>query len=250
MATITGLTAERMLEIEGATVIGGKIENNHLILTKFDGTEVDAGTLPPGPQGPVGPAGGLIPGELRMWPGAVLPSAAEFGKWVWADGGVYDVATYPKAAANIAAQWRTFGGASDPGGANFRVPDLRGLVPVGMDSMPGGARANRMTRSVAITIAGRTGEETHVITIGEMPAHNHPLNTAAHTHVMNFGQGESLGGPYPNIGGLNPSSDTKLSAYSTAPGGGATSVANSGGNGAHENVQPSVFIPYIVKLDD
>ena len=28
------------------------------------------------------------------------------------------------AAANIATQWRTFHGASDPGAGNFRVPDL------------------------------------------------------------------------------------------------------------------------------
>ena len=52
--------------------------------------------------------------------------------------------------------------------ANFRVPDLRGLAPVGIDAMPGGTRANRMTRSVAITLAGRAGEETHIITIPEM----------------------------------------------------------------------------------
>ena len=114
MATITGLTAERMLEIEGASVISGEIVNDHLILTKFDGTTVDAGVLPPGPKGDVGPAGGQIPGEIKMWPGNVLPLLADFGKWVWADGATYDVAVYPKAAANIAPQWRTFAGASDP----------------------------------------------------------------------------------------------------------------------------------------
>jgi len=45
MATITGLTADRMLEIEGQTVVSGAIVNNHLILTKFDGTTVDTGVL-------------------------------------------------------------------------------------------------------------------------------------------------------------------------------------------------------------
>jgi hypothetical protein len=28
------------------------------------------------------------------------------------------------------------------------------------------------------------------------------------------------------------------------------SIQASGGGGAHENVQPTVFVPYIVKLDD
>lgn len=47
MATITGLTADRMLAIEAATVTSGTIdETGHLILTRHDGTEIDAGNLP------------------------------------------------------------------------------------------------------------------------------------------------------------------------------------------------------------
>ena len=174
MATITGLTAAKMQEIEDASIVDGEIRvDGNLWLIKHDGSEINAGPVvgPPGPVGPVGPASiSAIPGEVKLWPGGALP-AAGYGKWVWGDGAVYAVATYPLAAANIAAQWRTFGGASDPGGANFRVPDLRGLVPAGMDAMPGGSRANRMTRAVAITLAGRTGEETHIVTVAEMPSH-------------------------------------------------------------------------------
>lgn len=246
MATITGLTAERMLEIEGATVIGGEIVGDHLILHKHDGTEVDAGPMPPGPQGPVGPAGGLIPGEIRIWPGSVLPSVVEFGKWAWADGAVYPVADYPKAAANIAPQWRTFGGASDPGAANFRVPDIRGLTPVGMDQMPGGSRANRLTRSVSIVIAGKTGVEQHVITIPEMPAHGHPLNDPGHFHrvISTFSvyDGDNSGWRQDSLGpSTTPGTDLKTTGIT---------IGNAGGNGAHETMQPSVFVPYIVKMDD
>lgn len=43
MATITGLTKERMLEIEGASVVSGVVTAAHLILTKHDGSTVDAG---------------------------------------------------------------------------------------------------------------------------------------------------------------------------------------------------------------
>lgn len=46
MATITGLTADRMLAIEAATVISGVIDGSgHLILTQHDGTEIDAGNI-------------------------------------------------------------------------------------------------------------------------------------------------------------------------------------------------------------
>lgn len=244
MATITGLTAERMLEIEGQTVISGEIVGNHLILTKFDGTTVDTGVLPPGPQGPVGPAGGLIPGEIRIWPGGVLPAVAEYGKWVWADGAVYAVATYPKAAANIGAQWRTFAGASDPGAPNFRVPDVRGLTPAGMDQMPGGARANRLTRSVSIVLAGKTGEEIHVITLPETAPHSHPVVETPHSHgiASQFISGEgwavaATAGAWPAGSYTNPAST-------------GVTVGSAGGGQGHETMQPTVFVPYIVKLDD
>jgi microcystin-dependent protein len=244
MATITGLTAERMLEIEGATVISGEIDvNDHLILHKHDGTTVDAGPLPAGPQGPAGPMGGMIPGEVKLWPGDELPDVATFGNWAWTDGAVYAVATYPLAAANIATQWRTFAGASDPGPENFRVPDLRGLTPVGLDAMPGGARANRLTRSVSIVLAARTGEEIHVITIPEMPAHGHPVTETPHAHSY-VNPGSTLGSGA--AGGVSGPSSAGVT-------GGATTgivIGNTGSDAAHENMQPSVFVPWIVKLDD
>jgi microcystin-dependent protein len=234
MATITGLTAERMKEIEDASVVDGDVVGGHLILTKFDGSTIDAGAVtgPPGPTGPAGPASiSAIPGEVRLWPGSVLPLLADYGKWVWANGAIYVVATYPKAAGHIATEWRTFSGASDPGVGNFRVPDLRGLVPAGLDQMPGdAARASRMTRSVAIVLAGRAGEETHVITIPEMPAHSHPPTSGAIVYV-----GGGTGAP---PGGYGAQTQVGLT------------IGNTGGNGAHENVQPTVFVPYIVKLDD
>jgi len=230
MATITGLTAERMLEIEGSSVVDGDIVGNNLILTKQDGTTIDAGPVvgPAGPTGPAGPAGfSAIPGEVRMWSGLTLPAIGSYGRWVWADGAVYPVSSHPLAAANIASQWRTAHGASDPGGANFRVPDLRGLTPVTLDQMPGGSRANRMTRSVAITIAAKTGEETHVLTVPEIPAHTHNVD------------GYILKDVGTNTGAKGGGGD----------GVAAGSIGSTGGGGGHENVQPSVFVPYIVALD-
>lgn len=248
MATITGLTAERMLEIEGATVVGGEIVGGHLILHKHDGTTVDAGPMPPGPQGPAGPAGGMIPGEVRLWPGGVLPLEATYGKWVWADGAIYEVAEYPEAAAAIAPGWRTFGGVSDPPTSQFRVPDMRGLVPAGVDQMPGGARANRVTRSVAITIAGRTGEEVHVITLPEMAQHSHGVTDPGHAHTSKY---------YANAGNMSSvlnrgptGAITNGATPNTNPSTTGITIQQAGSNNAHENMQPTVFVPYIVKLDD
>lgn len=60
MATITGLTAARMLEIEAESIVDGDVVGNNLILTKHDGTTIDAGSVR-GPQGSPGPSSNYIP---------------------------------------------------------------------------------------------------------------------------------------------------------------------------------------------
>jgi hypothetical protein len=56
MATVTGLTADRMIEIEAASVVDGDVVDGELILTKHDGSTINAGSVagPPGPMGPLG----------------------------------------------------------------------------------------------------------------------------------------------------------------------------------------------------
>lgn len=227
---------------------------------------------------------GSIPGEMKVWSGIALPDI-KYGKWVWADGTAYSVATYPEAAANIAPAWKTAYGAVDPGAGQFRVPDMRGVTPVGMDAMPGGARANRVTRSVAITIAKNTGEEYHTITTPELPPHAHPAGglvvnnhdhgtytgyvTADHAHVVpdhshpigvswNEGSPGVFGGAINNYGvstagsgafwtgGIGTNHQHQVGAQ--APGV-AGSTGDAGSGGTHENMPPAVFVPWIVRLD-
>jgi hypothetical protein len=47
MATVTGMTAAAMIAIRAATVVSGAINGSgHLILTTYDGTQIDAGSIP------------------------------------------------------------------------------------------------------------------------------------------------------------------------------------------------------------
>jgi microcystin-dependent protein len=194
-------------------------------------------------------ATGSIPGEVKLWSGGALPDITIYGHWAWADGRAYDVATYPIAAAHIDTAWRVFDGATDPGPSQFRVPDLRGVTPTGMDAMPGGTAAGRVTRSVSLILAARTGEEVHTIALSEMAAHAHDMNDPSHWHNMitqNTNVPTGSGPPYVFFPRDAPEDHGGLiePAYT------GVSLQMQGGGGAHENMQPSVFVPYICKLDD
>ena len=60
MTTVTSLTADRMLAIEAASVVDGDVVGDNLILTKHDGTQINAGSVR-GPQGVPGPMGTMLP---------------------------------------------------------------------------------------------------------------------------------------------------------------------------------------------
>ncbi len=70
MATVTGLTAARMKIIEDASVVDGAVITDNLILTKFNGQEIDAGNVrgPAGVDGEPSPvADWVIPVLLYNW---------------------------------------------------------------------------------------------------------------------------------------------------------------------------------------
>jgi microcystin-dependent protein len=211
---------------------------------------------------------GSIPGEIKMWSGSALPNALKYGKWVWADGAIYDEVTYPEAAANIDVAWKTAYGLGNPGAGKFRAPDMRGVTPMGMDAMPGGTRANRTTRSVAIVIAGQGGEEYHTIALAEMPAHAHTVAShyhggstgyvsVDHTHVQ---QGNTLYNDQPGYAFTTTNQTGMAGTVGRATGGisanhyhaitaEAPGTNNAGSGGAHENLPPAIFVPWIVRLD-
>lgn len=56
-AFVDGLTKERMLEIEAASVVDGEVVGDDLILTRHDGTTINAGNV----RGPAGSGGGVDP---------------------------------------------------------------------------------------------------------------------------------------------------------------------------------------------
>lgn len=102
---------------------------------------------------------------------------------------------------------------------NFFVPDLRFAVPLGASG------------SHAVGEVG--GEETHTLVTSEMPSHSHTDTGHTHTEITAVPAiGAALVGvPIPSaIPGVG------------VTGGGFASIANTGGDGAHNNLQPYVVI--------
>jgi len=111
MATITGLTKARMLEIEAASVVNGFVNvDGDLILEKHDGSTVAAGSVigPPGPPGTIdgtlGNADNRVPRSDGNSGNTIQPSSVEID-----DSGVIAaqqvlVAAEPTTDSNVASK--------------------------------------------------------------------------------------------------------------------------------------------------
>lgn len=140
-------------------------------------------------------------------------------------------------------------GAGD-GSTTFNVPDLRGRAVAGKDNM-GGTAANRLTTAGSsvdgATLGAPGGAQTHTLTVAQIPSHDHGGNTAndgTHAHSINGGSNIS-GNAFPSV-----LATTSGNGFGTIAGGGAHahSISAQGGGGAHNNVQPTIVLNYIIKV--
>jgi hypothetical protein len=122
MATVTGLTAARMKAIEDASVVDGAVVTDDLILTKYNGVQINAGNV----RGPKGDPGDIPP--VAVWAAPVL-----LNSWVNYDATLYEPAGYYLDRKRVFLKGHIMSGVMDvplftlPVG--FRPP-LRVLTPV------------------------------------------------------------------------------------------------------------------------
>lgn len=171
MATVTGLTKERMEAIEAASIVDAHLDVDDLVLVRFDETEVNVGSVrgatgSPGVTEPELEAflGGVVPvGAIIDYIGTVSPSVA----WLTMVGQtIVDGETeYPLLWAVIPASMKS--------GSDIVMVDTRKRVTVGYD----------VSDNDFNEIGKTGGAKTHTLITSEMPSHTHIQD--AHTHIQN-----------------------------------------------------------------
>jgi microcystin-dependent protein len=204
----------------------------------------------------------VIPvGVIQMFAGSVAPTG-----WLICDGSSVSRKTYSDL-------FKVIGTTYGVGNSNdlFTLPDMRGRVPMGVGQGVG---------LTARTLAATTGVETVALSTSEMPLHNHTASDSGHSHTTSVGNETADHSHTPNCDGIN----LARGAYGfSATGGGyqgiliirgndtgsqtsttgrsavhqhavtvntgysSISVGNSGSGSAHNNMQPSIAINFIIK---
>lgn len=104
------------------------------------------------------------------------------------------------------------------GSTTFNLPNMKGRIPVGSNPSDNDFK----------TLGKMIGEKTHTLTTDEMPAHNHTFD------YNNWDLGYTSGS--------NPMTCTNITGNLNIK-----STKNTGGSQAHNNIQPSLIVNYIIK---
>lgn len=163
-------------------------------------------------------------GQISIFAGQFAPA-----NWAFCNGQAMAISDNQMLYALIGT---TYGG---DGMTTFKLPDLRGRVPVGIGTATGG------TTNWVAGMSG--GSETVALTQAQIPSHNHPLQATSQPATLSTVGGNTLAA---DVGGTDDFSfTTDTTAIRPFL---ATAVSSEGANLPHDNVAPFMALNYIIAL--
>lgn len=221
-------------DINGAKLLAGSVNT-----TQLADAAITAAKIAPGAVSQSGTAAPVA--SILQFAGSTAPSG-----WIICDGAAVSRSTYSDLFTAIGTAY-----GEGNGSTTFNLPNLKGRVPVGLDSS-----------QTEFDARGETGgAKTHTLTSSEIASHNHSISLTSgsggtHNHTVTDNTIQSwVSG---QRGTATPTGTTVLSltegstTQTTSSHTGHThsvsgSSSSAGGGGAHNNLQPYVVVNYIIK---
>ena len=154
-------------------------------------------------------------GEIRLFAFGFNPRG-----WALCNGAALSIA---QNQALFSILGTTYGG---NGQTTFALPDLQGRIPV------------HFNVNVPATLGTKGGEEIHVLTVAELPAHSHPVIASSNLPS----QPGPSGNMWANGGGAIPYADAANASMAAA------AVAPAGGGQAHQNLAPYLVLNFCIAV--
>jgi microcystin-dependent protein len=167
--------------------------------------------------------------------------------WILCDGALLSKAEY-ELLFNVIGY--SYGGSGD----QFALPDPRGCVPgIAARSTVTHSYSTITTATSVRPLGAVLGEEVHVLTIDEMPAHKHgsvdvsgnsngngnTTSNGVHSHNINTA---NAGATVPTRVGQGTDNTVEGPASTEEAGSHAHTMGSTGGSNYHNNMQPTLFV--------
>jgi microcystin-dependent protein len=175
---------------------------------------------------------------ISQYGGATAPTG-----WFLCEGQEVSIATYTNLYNALTTTGTVFpygantNGSGGAGSTHFRLPNLKGRIPVGRDSA--------QTEFDSLGETGGAKSVTLTSAQSGLPAHSHGINDPSHSHYLDWRNNINVAnftGAFGSVGSNSPGNTYGATTGITINNNTATNAAE-----AHNNLQPYVVINYIIR---